>query len=135
MRATAALRAWLTAGDFLALGRVGAFFAALAARFGAVRATFLATRRAAGRAPVFFLGDAFFAGVRAARFAPLAAFFAPLAAFPERDRFALFAAFVDLFDALVLFDAFDLAIGEPLRPSTTAQDAPSVPEGALALTG
>ena len=82
----------------------------------------------------------FFADVLAADFRglPFTVFFA--------DRLAdLGTALVDapaplaflarVFDAFALFfDAFDLAISEPLRPSTAAEDARSVPGRRLALT-
>jgi hypothetical protein len=67
----------------------------------------------------------FFATLFAAFVAPFfAAFFAPFVAafFP-----AFFAAFFAPFVVFALFfDAFDLAIGEPHRPSIRAQDPPSV---------
>jgi hypothetical protein len=77
-----------------------------------------------------------------------APFLAPLARFLA-VRFAalvtavLAALFTTLFDArfapfaffALFFDAFDLAIGEPLRPSTALRTPRLPPGAALALTG
>jgi hypothetical protein len=88
-----------------------AFFETL---FDAFFALFFATLFAAFVAP-------FFAAFFAAFFAPFfAAFLAPFVA-------AFFAAFFAPFVVFALFfDAFDLAIGEPHRPSIRALDPPSV---------
>jgi hypothetical protein len=145
VRAVAALRAWLTVGERGAGAGAaavletrgatcfGAFFAVVFAAFlevfrVSVRAPAPLDALAAGLADFFadFLAVDFrafaFTDFFADRFADLfTAFFNALAPFALRARF---------FDAFALFfDAFDLAISEPLRPSTAAEDARSVTAG------
>jgi hypothetical protein len=87
--------------------------------------TFRAARVETDLATFFGVGlDGLFAALFAAFLAP---FFADLLAV---FRFAAFDAFFDAFffapfvTFALFFDAFDLAIGEPHRPSIRAPDAP-----------
>jgi hypothetical protein len=133
VRRAAALRACTTAGDLPPAWRVATFESDLAG-LADFRGAFAAERLDAGLAALFAI---FFELLVAARadaplFAPFALFLAVL--FADRvTAFFLAALCTTLFDArfapfaflALFFDAFDLAIGEPLRPWTAAEDPPA----------
>ena len=107
----------------------------------AFRGALTAARLEAGLAALF---AGFLERLVATRAGPL--FFAPFALlravlFAGRGTAFLAALFTTLFDArfapfaffALFFDAFDLAIGEPLRPSTAAEDPPTATGGRACL--